>query len=1257
MSPRRFPHLPDAEDLIHWADRIEARAEFPRLIRMLITQTNDQVTRCDIRAGAGTGSGGYDGIVHAGRQTPFVPMGPSVWELGTGHDPPSKATSDYGKRTRSPRGVDRATTTFVFATPRRWDTKEEWASKKNRTWREVRVVDADDIEAAFEAAPAASFWFAELIGKPVGGVRPIESWWQRFKTQSAPELTAELVLAGRQDAAGHLLRLLGQETRRTTVSAASPDDVLAFVASTLMTSPDDIRDDLLSRTLIVHDVDALRYLDNSQGLLILLPFDERLHREASLITSHHLVMLNPQGEVSDIVLPPIDADLAREALLSVGVEADEAFDLASSLNRSVVAFLRSAPSGGAMPRVEWSVQARERLVRRAWLAGAWMERRSGDLDALGDLLGSPYEDCVDQLREQAGSADPLISVSGDSWLVHSPEESWAYIGAHLTSADLDRLQPVVQAVLGAIDPALELPVDQRWMAAIYGKTSVYSGELRRGLATTLAVVCWAGGGLSLGAGTTGQTRAEAIIFQLFDRANNDESGHLWSSLSDVLPLLAEAAPDMFLQAIQRGLEGSDPVVMRMFGDAEGEGVLSVSSAHTGLLWALETLAWSADLLGSVVAQLARLAELDPGGRLSNRPMGSLQDIFRSWLPQTTADLTQRMAVVDGLQGQHEATRWDLLLSMLPEKHGVGSYTHKPSYRLWHRDDDGVTYQERWDTGNAVVDRLLAAAEVDASRWVALVERLEDMSPDDRSRAVTQLKEIVEGGVDAASAEAIWIGISEVVRSHRTFSESSWAMPVEDVDDLSELADALAPPDSGSVGHWLFDEHLPDTGFPQLDNHDAYLANLRGLREEVVTAVADGGGLDAVIEFAKSVEFPWLVGQGLGAVRTDGGETVLDLIDSEDERFAAFALGFAGALLEANGSDWLEGTVEDLAGRPRSQARLLLMSIDLDRVWPQLATLGRDVEVAYWGEFSVRGRGTDFGLFKESAAKLIEHGRIGAALDLLHLYTRRDQGSAASAGLIVDALEQFTEMEEPEDYRLLSGYELEALLDVLRANDIDEGRVAMLEWKLRPALGFQAKTPLLEKKLATDPEFFVELVSLCFRPRDREPEREVGEAVARNARQVLDEWSVIPGTSSEEDGLDEVELTAWLDTARARLREVDRIEIGDLQIGEVFARSEVDVDGAWPVVAVRNAIEALQSSAVEDGLRMGIYNSRGVTKWEFFEGGEQELALVEKYSTWAAAVSDRWPRTGGVLRAVADIYRADAQRRDQEAERRRTQGSV
>lgn len=232
----RRAFLADRADIVRWADRIDARSEFPRLIRTLIRQNNDQVVELEMRTAEGTGVRGYDGFTRAGRGTPFVPEGEAVWELGTGADYKAKANTNYRSRSENPLERDPATTTFVFVTPRQWDDKTVWvaARKAEGIWADVRILDVDDIEQALEAAPAAHVRFSELVGKPAMGAQSVDEWWASFAQLTSPPLDPELVLAGRADAAAQLLDRFEAESALTAIAAASVDDVLAFVAAAIM---------------------------------------------------------------------------------------------------------------------------------------------------------------------------------------------------------------------------------------------------------------------------------------------------------------------------------------------------------------------------------------------------------------------------------------------------------------------------------------------------------------------------------------------------------------------------------------------------------------------------------------------------------------------------------------------------------------------------------------------------------------------------------------------------------------------------------------------------------------------------------------------------------------------------------------------------------------------------------------------------------------------------------------------------------------
>jgi hypothetical protein len=96
----------------------------------------------------------------------------------------------------------------------------------------------------------------------------------------------------------------------------------------------------------------------------------------------------------------------------------------------------------------------------------------------------------------------------------------------------------------------------------------------------------------------------------------------WATLGRHLPLLAEAAPEEFLDAVDADLKSRFPQLIELMRQEHHEGI-SGAAYHSGLLWALETLAWSSKYISRVALLLAKLDDHDPGGTWGNRPSASL----------------------------------------------------------------------------------------------------------------------------------------------------------------------------------------------------------------------------------------------------------------------------------------------------------------------------------------------------------------------------------------------------------------------------------------------------------------------------------------------------------------------------------------------------------------------------------------------------------------------------------------------------------
>ena len=149
------------------ANAREAQGMLPILVRKLISTTS-KTTALRMPGGDSVSQPGWDGLISASEGNAWVPTGESCWEQGCNADVVSKAREDFAKRVAATSKDVAINSAYLFVTPRRWSAKSKAAwlakAKAKQHWNDVRVYDADDLEAWIDTAPSVALWLAELIG-------------------------------------------------------------------------------------------------------------------------------------------------------------------------------------------------------------------------------------------------------------------------------------------------------------------------------------------------------------------------------------------------------------------------------------------------------------------------------------------------------------------------------------------------------------------------------------------------------------------------------------------------------------------------------------------------------------------------------------------------------------------------------------------------------------------------------------------------------------------------------------------------------------------------------------------------------------------------------------------------------------------------------------------------------------------------------------------------------------------------------------
>jgi hypothetical protein len=264
-------------------------------------------------------------------------------------------------------------------------------------------------------------------------------------------------------------------------------------------------------------------------------------------------------------------------------------------------------------------------------------------------------------------------------------------------------------------------------------------------------------------------------------------------------------------------------------------------------------------------------------------------------------------------------------------------------------------------------------------------------------------------------------------------------------------------------------------------------------------------------------------------------------------------------------------------------------------------------------------------------QLVQYAQFAKAWHFIAMYLKRTAFNPKSVMELIEIIEKLNQDQ-------VTWNNIDEVLDFLEASgEIEEERIARLEWLFTPLLKNQRDPKILHKALAENPSFFVEVLKLTF---------EVENARAVRGYWLLDDWKRLPGL--QDDGSIDAEiLRNWVVEAKRLAKNCHLEEICDSEIGKVLSYSPLGTHGQYPHETVCELIEEFVNEELESGFVRGIVNRHGSSIRTFNEGGKQEYAIAEKYRNYATAIEDEYPRTARILKKLVSSFERDAKREDNE----------
>lgn len=851
----------------------------------------------------------------------------------------------------------------------------------------------------------------------------------------------------------------------------------------------------------------------------------------------------------------------------------------------------------------------------------------------------------------------MWSIGGYRGVISKIDSLFAIKGA-FTKDDIDRFLDIAHIVLGEDDPALDLAEKDRWAVSIYGKKREFSRAVREGIAETLVLLAVHGKNLfGERLGFDGELAAARLVRDLLEplstrklEANDRE-----------LPLYAEAAPGTFLDIIERDLRSARPAVLGLLRPI-GAGIFG-SCPRTGLLWALEGLAWNPQTFPRVVRILGRLCEIAINDNWVNKPISSLGSIFRAWMPQTAADYETRLRAIHMLLDQHPAIGWKICLEQFGD-HGnqVGSYNHKPNWR-----SDGYGFGEAFKTsgpGNAfalaMVEIALSRPSYTAAMLCDLVGSLRALDLEFQKRGWKIIDEWHKSGADDEDIAEVREKIRVTVLSRRGWKKAGAKGQASLSQTARAVYESMLPTDVINQYEWLFRQSWVEEAADELGevavDFQAREKRIDKLRIEALTQIVKARGLAGVFDLAARGSAQ----RQIGACLASGilPEDQLSSLVRQCLRLPADKTGrdciAAGAMwaMEAHRRKSLyEGLSADLT--EAEALRLLLLSPYHRATWELVDQLSAEARATYWRDIVPEYIFDAADENNESVRRLLYVKRPRAAFAAM-----RFKLDEIRPPLLIQMLQDIAGdgNDKAGEYQLDSHHIQQAFQLVNRNPNISLEDKAGLELAYLDLLarkfgnGDGQQIPNLERCVENYPDLFVRAVVWAYKRKDGAgdpPEYRVTEGrehLAIRGHRLLEALERIPGQGKATEQDQRNTLSEWVATVRKACADLDRADVADVCLGGLFSNAPVGKDGVWPNEVVRDVMEDLQSQKITNGAHTGIYNARGAHCRG--EGGAQERELANKYRKWADALQFTHPFvSSSLLMMLVKTYESEAEQQD------------
>lgn len=1179
-----------ANKIGEWANTLDCRAKLPLLIRKLIYESIDDLSKCKFPSlEQTTSSAGFDGILESNEETQYIPKGVSVWEMGCNKDKKGKADEDYNKRKIDPLNTTPKETVYIQVSPRVWKDEKikEWCDEKNQDkfWKNIILLDAKDLEEWINNTPNVEQWFAEELGLPNEGVETLNQWWKKWSSVSSNiQFTPTLVLTNKEEDIETLKNHL-ESSKHIIVKSSTIEESIAFLYSVIDTFPIAEKEYYLNKTLIIDNQRSFDYY--SQYDLILIPtFDITYNANAKSFV--YIPLSNEDPTSADITLKDLIKFYIMNCLnknMKIPLELSRKYANECGGNISILRCILSPKS--AQP--QWFDENLIDVLTTLFIVQSWDENNSNDIKIIENISGLSYEEFTRKLMILLNKPNTPLIKNQNIWILKFPPYLFFLIAPYLTKFDIDN----------QYTSFLEIFKISNYTNGLLKEK--YSKNLKTGISKSIILIDNYGNSSNLKC-------KPIIIWKLIEKTFENEDKQFWIYNTPYLPLLAEISPEWFIVNVKKTLNEHEEYIEILF---KGE-------SYTYLLWSLELCSRNPSLFNSVVDILIELNSIEYHNRLYNSPFNSLKELFIPWREYNSDFLQIRLNKLDKVLLENKEMGWKLLKFLLGRESKVSHGIKEPIYRDFTTTHKPITQKDVYDYKFKIEEKTIAYLDEDVGKYCFLIRQYRITS---NKKYKHEIIEKLENYEDDENSVILWNEILDEIYWMKRVNIKNEKYPKAEIEKLEMLSKKFEPEDVIKRSEWAFNDYTIRTS-----SKEDRIEDIENERRKVISNIINERGFEGIKTLIQNIKLPEILGKFVSEYGFD--DEVLKLLN-DGEKNAQFATSYIRNKSREN-FDWTEKTFEKIKTKDDDYLIMFFVAIfPNEKNWELLNTCSQAVIDDYWKQCSNYPYKTKEGIVNH-INKLIEYSRYIDAVKSLSFNLE-----VLETNFIGDTLLNISDKFKEGEIGKYD-YIFDIVLKKLHEDNYDRKKLIKLEFRLSECYTFEPpEYPLIiHDEIAKDTELFCCLINNLHNDNRN---------CVRRCRTILDSFNIIPGTNKDNE-IDIDVLRKWIKDCELKARNSYHLYY---YLANLFANTPEDGEN-WPKEEICQIIDEFDNDSLNAEFSVAIINKRGVYEKEIFEGGNQEIELSKKYRKYANNIIHNYPITAKSLIEASEIFNERAKFEDYRA---------